>query len=320
MFRLWGEIKMNIVKVGNRGVLFNYEDGDCPIGGGTSVYLINTENKLFLCDTHMGYKSMDVIKEYIKENNLSNKELIIFNSHSDWDHIWGNCAFEKEMIIGHEKCRRIMKQTGGYFLNVLGKYKNGAVEIKYPQVTFNNKLSFEDEGIEFIYAPGHTECSAICYDKKDSAVFVGDLAEEPYPTLIYGDWDNYVKSLEFIKSLNPNFIITAHSGIVSENLVDENIKYIKDFIRCYELNDTSGITDKKILSNYNRSINTKLILEYEKIIKKKLGDKFDHISYKREFWSSIGVKYEDLDNEYRYIRNINHEDLKQAFKNYIEKL
>lgn len=315
-----GEVKMDIVKVGSRGVLFNYEEGDCPIGGGTSVYLINTENKLFLCDTHMGYKSMDVVKEYIKENNLGNKELIIFNSHSDWDHIWGNCAFEKEMIIGHEKCRKKMQQTGEYFLDILMKYKNGDVEIKYPNITFNNKLSFEDEGIEFIYAPGHTECSAICYDKKDSSVFVGDLVEEPYPILNYGDWNIYIKSLEFIKTLNPWFIITAHSGIVAESLVDENIKYIKDFIRCYEINDTSEISDNEILINYNRSANIKLILENEEIIKKKLGDKFDHISYKREFWNSIGVKYEDLDNEYIFIRNIKYEDLKQALKNYIEKL
>ena len=311
---------MNIVKIGNRGVLFSYEDGDCPIGGGTSVYLINTENKLFLCDTHMGYKSMDVIKEYIKENNLSNKELIIFNSHSDWDHTWGNCAFEKEIIIGHKKCRKIMQESGGYTLDVLSKYKNGAVELKYPNVTFDNMLRFEDEDIEFIYAPGHTECSAICYDKRDSVVFVGDLVENPYPFLICGDWNTYVKSLEFIKSLNANVIVTGHSEVVNENLVDENIKYIKDFIRCYQLNDISGISNNKILSNYNRSINIKCILEYEEIIKKKLGEKFDHISYKREFWNSLDVKYEDLDNEYMYIRNIKHEDLKQAFEKYIEKL
>ena len=315
-----GEIEMNIVKVGKRGVLFNYEEGDSPIGGGTSVYLINTEKKLFLCDTHMGYKSMDVVKEYIKENNLTSKELIIFNSHSDWDHIWGNCAFEKENIIGHVKCRKIMEQRGPYILEVLAKYKNGTVELKFPNVTFDNKLSFEEEGVEFIYAPGHTECSAICYDKQDSAVFVGDLVEAPYPILNCEDWHGYVKTLQFIKSLNPSFIITARSEIVEEGLVDENISYLKDFIRCYESNDTSSIRDKQILSNYNRSINYRLILESEKIIKEKLREKFDFISYKREFWSSLNTKYEALDKEYMYIRDINHEELKQALESYIEKL
>lgn len=311
---------MDIVKVGKRGVLFNYEDGDCPIGGGTSVYLINAENTLFLCDTHMGYKSMDAVKEYIIENNLSNKELIIFNSHSDWDHIWGNCAFKKETIIAHEKCRKMMQESGGYTLDILSKYKNGAVELKFPNVTFDNKLSFEEEGIEFIYAPGHTECSAICYDKRDSAVFVGDLVEEPYPVLNYGDWDSYIKTLEFIKGLNAKFIVTAHSEIVNKNLVDEHIEYIKDFIRCYELNDASRINDKEILSNYKRSINVKLILEYEELIKKRLRDKFDYISYKREFWSSVDGNYRDLSNEYIYKQNMKHEDLKEAFENYIKNL
>ena len=213
-----------------------------------------------------------------------------------------------------------MQESGGYTLDVLAKYQNGTVELKYPNVTFDNKLSFKGEGIEFIYAPGHTECSSICYDKRDSVVFVGDLVEEPYPVLNYGEWNTYVKSLEFIKSLNANFIVTSHSEIVDKSVVEQNIKYLKDFIRCHELSNTSAINDKGILSNYNRSVNVKLILEFEKIIKKRLGDKFEYKSYKREFWSLFDIKYEDLDNEYIYKQNIELEELKQAYENYIEKL
>lgn len=31
------------------------------------------------------------------------------------DHIWGNCAFDKEMIIGREKCRM---EEGWFLLNI----------------------------------------------------------------------------------------------------------------------------------------------------------------------------------------------------------
>lgn len=309
---------MDIRKVGKRGVLFNYEEGDCPIGGGTSVYLINTKNKLFLCDTHMGAKSMDVVKEYINDNNLDSKELIIFNSHSDWDHIWGNCAFESESIIGHVKCRELMQETAGFTLDKLGKYKNGDVELKYPDITFENKLSFNEEGIEFIYAPGHTQCSAICYDKIDGVVFVGDLVEEPYPVLNYGDWNTYIKSLEYIKSLNADIIVTSHSQIVEEDVVNDNIKYISDFIKCYKSSDTSILANQEIERDYNRSMNVKLMQQYEQIIKKKLGEQFDYKKYKKDFWSIIGLKYEDLDKEYIHTQKLKPKELIKIYEKFLE--
>lgn len=78
-------------------------------------------------------------------------------------------------------------------------------------------------------------------------------------------------------------IVTAHSEIVDHSLVKDNIQYIRNFIRCHEENNTSSIDDKDILDDYNRSTNVKLILEYEKLIQNRLGDKFDYDMYKGGF-------------------------------------
>lgn len=56
---------------------------------------------------------MEIVKEYIKAN-LPEKEILVFNSHADWDHIWGNCAFEGVTIIGHEKTRTRMQEIGEF--------------------------------------------------------------------------------------------------------------------------------------------------------------------------------------------------------------
>ncbi len=76
-----------IIEVGNRGVIFQYKDQNL-------VYLIKGTKRLYLCDTHLGPKSMEAVKGYLQDNNLTNRELIIFNSHSDYDHNWGNCAYK----------------------------------------------------------------------------------------------------------------------------------------------------------------------------------------------------------------------------------
>lgn len=219
---------MIIEKVGNRGTIFMFQEGDTAFSQDTYVYLIDAGEKLFLCDTHVGPKSMEIVKDYINSQGLGNKELIVFNSHGDWDHIWGNCAFPNEIIIAHESCRHRMLENGEKDLEKFkGKYHDGSFGLKLPNLTFDSRLKFEEYDIEFMYAPGHTVDSAICYDKKDSVLFVGDLVEHPYPYLNYDDLEAYISSLEYIKSIGAQTVLCGHSGKADENLINKNIAFIK---------------------------------------------------------------------------------------------
>ncbi|KUO73025.1 MAG: hypothetical protein APF77_20335 [Clostridia bacterium BRH_c25] len=231
---------MKIERIGSRGVCFTYEDGDAPMGGNISVYLINTEKRIFLCDTHTGPKSMDIVKKYINDNGWGSKELIIFNSHSDWDHIWGNCAFGDATIIGHEKTKERMQERGRYDVERMSRFHNGEIELKQPNLTFESILGFEEDEIEFIYAPGHTIDSSMCFDRKDSVVFAGDLLEHPLPFLNHHDLRAYLHSMEIINSYSAEVILSAHSGIVNEDLLKGNI----DYVRCLLDQGAGGCPDK----------------------------------------------------------------------------
>lgn len=220
---------MDIEKVGSRGTLFKFNEKDSAFPQDTYVYLIDAGEKLFLCDTHVGPKSMETVKEYLDAQGLGSKEIIVFNSHGDWDHIWGNCAFPNAAIIAHESCRQRIMENGERDLEKFkGKYHDGSFKLKLPNLTFDSRLSFDDYGIEFIYAPGHTADSAICYDKRDYVLFVGDLVEHPYPYFSYDDLEAYIKSLEYIKGIGARTVLCGHSGSVDEKLINENIAYIKE--------------------------------------------------------------------------------------------
>jgi cyclase len=216
---------MKIRKIGSRGVLFTFGVDDSPLPYSTSVYLINAENYIFLCDTHAGPISMEYIKKYINEF-IGEKNIIVFNSHSDYDHIWGNCFFGKETIISHTKCRELIIEKGMEVLKELEIYKNGEVVLRLPDLTFDSKIIFEEDNIEFFYTPGHSIDSSSCFDKKDHVIFSGDLFEDPIPYLGYHKLDEYIKTVESLKQIDA-LIISAHSEIVDEKLINENLSYVK---------------------------------------------------------------------------------------------
>lgn len=273
----------DISKAGNRGVIFTFEDD-------IAVYLIQTATYWFLCDTHLGPQSMQTIKKYIAEQ-ANNKAVIVFNSHSDWDHIWGNCAFPGALIIGHETCRKRMREIGEFELESLREQHRGNIELVPPNVTFSDRLLFADEEIEFIYAPGHTVDSAVCFDRKDSVLYVGDLVEQPIPYLDYHDLATYISTLEFIKDFPAKIKLSAHSGIVDNSLIKRNIAYITTILQGKPV-DPEIYQETPDVHNFN--INNRLFLRYENRVRDKLKDNFDYALFRKNFKDLRAVSYSNL--------------------------
>ncbi|WP_425445907.1 MBL fold metallo-hydrolase [Dethiothermospora halolimnae] len=302
---------MIIKNIGSRGVHFIFEEGDSPLGD-LGVYLIKGDNRLYLCDTQLGPRCMDVIKEYIYKEGLSKKELVIFNTHSDWDHVWGNMAFEYSDIIGHKTCKERMEEIGEYDIKKYeGKFHKGDIKIKLPNITFEDKLTYEDDGVEFIYTPGHTICSAICFDKKDLVAFIGDMVEEPFPILQYHDLERYIESLKFIKNLPAKTFLSAHSGEVDRETIDENIEYIKG-----AMVDNKG----ELGERYEHNVKLVLVSEYEDKIKGKLGNKYNYETSKGDFLKRLATKCNYQEAEGNIIGKTSYNELKKAYKEYIEGL
>lgn len=317
MFLLGGVI-LRIEEIGSRGTLFTFGEGDSPFEFNTSVYLIDTGKRLFLCDTHTGPKSMDAVKKYISSKGWVDKELIIFNSHSDWDHIWGNCAFEGAAIIAHAKAKERIRERGRYDLERMARFHNGKIDLIMPDLTFEDRLEFEEDGIEFIYAPGHTIDSAICFDRKDSVLFAGDLIEHPLPYLNHYDLKGFMHSLETIKNYSAGVILSAHSGIVSEELLKGNIDYIRDLL---DMGIGMPVGEKDEEWRYTHSYNIKniMFLSYEDIIRKKQGTGFDHERFKKDFWSLVNPEYDNMDIESTYFQSTEYDMLEEALVRYTAK-
>jgi len=283
----------DMTKVGSRGVSFTFEDD-------ITVYLIQADKKWFLCDTHLGPQSMECIKNYMNVV-ADHKEVVVFNSHSDWDHIWGNCSFQEGIIIGHETCRNRMKEIGQFDLTRLTEYHCGIIKLVLPNLTFSDKIIFAEDEIEFLYAPGHTIDSAVCFDRKDSVLFVGDLVEDPIPYLDFSDLGTYLKTLEFIKNFPAKVKISSHSGIINNRLIERNSTYIKDMITGNQIDP--GVY-QKCPKVHRFNVNNQLFSKYEKIVREQLKGEFDYSAFRSNFKDLGEFVYEDLQDALeKYLRH-----------------
>lgn len=255
-----------------------------------SLFLIITEKKIILCDTHCGPDSMQEVADYLAADDL-NQEIVVFNSHSDWDHIWGNSAFPDSTIIAHKSFPDRLHDRGLFDLAGNRSSARGEVSLTGPNLLFDNELLLEDTDVMFIYAPGHTIDSAICYDEKDRVLFLGDLVEDPIPYIDYERLDLYIRTLERILVIPAEYLVSGHSGLVKHDLIRSNIRYITQVMN-NEPVDTS--TFGEYASVHQINLNTLIMFRYEKIARDILGEKFDFLN----FWSFppdlAGISTEEL--------------------------
>ena len=212
-------------KVGTRGVLFTFEE---PYR--TNVFVIDGEKRVFVCDTFLGSETAEKIKQYLAEKNLGTKPVVVFNSHGDYDHYWGNGSFRSSIILGHELCRKRIEKEAEQALKDFQSHKQGNVEIVPPNVTFNERVFFAEEGVEFYFTPGHTEDSCSCFDHIDKTLFVGDNVESPIPHINELNVTAYVSTLEEYLKRKAKTIVAGHDEIMlDDSLIRSNMDYLRRF-------------------------------------------------------------------------------------------
>ena len=212
-------------RIGSRGILVSFDD---PFY--TNVYIIFGDEHVFVLDTFLGNDSMKVVQRLIKEEGCARTPVVVFNSHADYDHYWGNGAFGRAIVIGHELCRERILNEGKASLTKYTEHQRGEVQLVPPNQTFQDVLSFNKEQIRFIHSPGHTLDSSTCVDQQDRVLFVGDNVESPIPYLNHANFDDYISTLESYLEIDWKYLIAGHDPLLeTTELLNQNIEYLRKF-------------------------------------------------------------------------------------------
>lgn len=199
-----------------------------------NISVIKTDDYIFVIDTYLGPDGIREVKEFV-EKIKDNRTVYIINTHSHYDHIWGNCLFENYQIISHKLCREKILSDGEKVLNEFKEKEPklilGEVKIKAPDIIFEDELTFfsKDISVKLKHFCGHTKDCIVIILEPYHICIAGDLVEEPFPLVSEEDSDlrEFILSLESLDKMDFNLVIPSHGNSFENKLIKENLSYLK---------------------------------------------------------------------------------------------
>ena len=194
-----------------------------------NIYFIEGEKSALVIDTGLGYQDL---KSYIEL--ITDKPLIVVNTHGHPDHAGGNHVFEQVHIhkdeletLRYYTSEPVMIDTFKRFVkrdmpeHLLERHKASP-----SMITIDEGFQFDlgSRIIEVIHIPGHSPGSIALYDRKSRSIFTGDMTNEhiwlqvKYVTSV----QDFLSSIRKLKTYQASIdrLLPGHGEPLSPNHLD----------------------------------------------------------------------------------------------------
>lgn len=175
----------NLIQIDN--TTWRYEDN------GVRFFILEGKERALLIDSGMNVKNVKSIVQ-----SVTDKPFYLINTHSDPDHIGGNCEFSS------------------FMMNEKENYKSsGLIPVKDKDI-----INLGGRTLEVIFIPGHTLGSIALLDREKRVLFSGDSIQDGN-IFLFGpmrDINLYLSSLERLDKIKDQFdaIYPSHSTPILE--------------------------------------------------------------------------------------------------------
>lgn len=174
----------------------------------------------------------------------------LINTEAHIDHIFGNHWFAGEAItVGHEKlCDDLWKVPGtmdayDYSVDVIQRQdaemldkmpsREEFVMMKRPDITYSDHMSIELGGTHFelYHTPGHSPCQTAVYVPEERVAILGDTLFVDCQTWLHSaDIADLLKSLDFVETLDVDYLIPGHGPVVTKDYVKKQRAWIYEWL------------------------------------------------------------------------------------------
>ncbi len=189
-----------------------------------------------LVDTGIGR----AVRESLRDKKID----LIINSHFHLDHRANNNAFPGAQVWAHRLDAPAIRNSESFLEHIgISKVSNGAIEPKVSDIPEspvhhefedNQLIRLGETELRVIHTPGHTpgHCSFFC--EKEGVLYGGDIDLSgfgPFYGNITSDIDDFIGSIRKLRDLNPKAFISAHKGLIEEDIPGCLDRYLSHIYR-----------------------------------------------------------------------------------------
>ena len=207
------------------------------------AYVVITERYVVICDSLLCPEDMAIVIDAVRDE-LTTRQLLVINSHADWDHTWGNGFFSGAVhqapqapIIAHEYCRTRMlseeaKASLADYQQRYAIFQN--VVLTPPTLTFSQRLTIYggDLTLELLSAPGHCPDHIAIWIPELRTLLAFDAVESPLPLI--GDAQQVqpmFATLEHFLAMQPQQVFCSHGEKTGSAVIERNQAYLREIER-----------------------------------------------------------------------------------------
>ncbi len=200
----------------------------------TSV--IVTERYLVFVDTMITPEQILAVRSMV-EGQIAGRQVLVVNTHADYDHAWGNAVFESPggqypapIIAGQATAARLRSAEERRYLEERQKLEPNLAHARLvpPTISFAGSCTIDggDLSLVLLPTPGHTRDHMSVWLPEIRLLLAGDAAEHPYPYCGRdANIDILLDSLDTLGELRPVVVIPCHGGTTTPDLLDRNRAY-----------------------------------------------------------------------------------------------
>src|SRR5580692_7037268 len=161
----------------------------------------------------------------------------LVNTHHHGDHTNGNCLLPFAAIVGHEKCRQSVLDTGILRLDaVFDPVDWGALDVAAPFITFEHRLNIyvDDLLVELHHfgTAAHTTNDIVAWIPERKVLYTGDLVfNGGTPFVLMGSVSGALSVLDRLVEFDAEVLVPGHGPPCRPPLIDtvgEDLRFVQD--------------------------------------------------------------------------------------------
>ncbi len=200
------------------------------------VYVVITDRYLVVLDTLLCPEDMATLMQTVQAEQAG-RQLLVVNSHADWDHAWGNSYFTGERaapIISHAHgvTRLRSDEARTELADFQKRYSLFQQVVLTPAtLTFTQQFTIYggDLTIELLAAPGHHSDHIAAWLPELRLLLAFDAVESPLPIIENAQATPAMfATLQHFLSLEPQYVLCSHGKTTGVETVKRNLAYLQE--------------------------------------------------------------------------------------------